>query len=186
MKIRKLLENRQEVPIDDPSTPEEELEEELFESKSLINDSLIVYAKEEFLGFFSDLSVYIWPPKITILSYDLCGIANGFRVRGELSEFHVFENPGYFCWILKCLIGRQQNGQQGTLLVGGVNLFFVKVESALVAVRVDWSEYDDFEGWILDLTDETGYHPFLDASHRWDSKHIQVRVFDRNERSDCK
>ncbi len=129
----------------------------------------------------------------TLVSFDVASESSEFEIRGELSEFHIFENPLTFCTYLKQMLMDQINGQNGTLLInGGSNLFFVQgIEEGLFVVNTrfelcvpdeGWSEK---ERWVINARGEGGYHPFLESSHRWMPDHgVRVRVFDRNERAD--
>lgn len=182
-----LIGNRQEISLKDDSRG-------WFLSNYLFLSSYIkateefqgpcVKATKEFQELFANLPVLRHGITTAFVSYDLMGRSSGFGIRCELSEFHVFENPNQFCWILYQLLSRQPKGESGFLLTSskGVNLFFVKLNGGVSMIKAEWQGKE----WKLAISDETGYHPALQFSHRWDPEYVEVRVFDRNEQADLK
>ena len=178
-----LLGNRQEISLKDERTGWFRLSYLFLGPYIKMAETLgdrFVEATREFRELFANVSLRVEHERTTtFISYDLTGVASGFGIRCELSE-----NPNQFCWILYRLLSLQPKGQPGFLLTSNtsVNLFFVKVNNGVFMIRVVWQGKE----WELSIDDETGYHPALHFSHKWNPEHVEVRVFDRNEQVDSK
>jgi hypothetical protein len=85
--------------------------------------------------------------KATISYADLAQAANDGEIGGELPEGYVFEDVDVFLAHLAALIECQWDGKEGALLNNGyANIFYVKVNGAVFAVRVNW--YADHRKWL--------------------------------------
>ena len=86
-------------------------------------------------------------PETPVVFCDLVQPANDVEIQAELLENYVFDGADLFLPYLAGLIKRQKDGKVGDLLSNGyANIFYVRVDSGVFAVNMDW--YSGASEWL--------------------------------------